>query len=172
MQLSLGPVLYNWAPERWRDFYFRIADDLRQVVGHRDFENLTPLLQQARHQLASVAHHVLQRDVLRTDAELPGFDADALEQVVDQPRESMRAALQRPDQLVELLARHVLQVILQQLERRQLRRGLRRAPWFSLSGCRDRARVHGSNAITSPRSRVTCCARFCSTIPRSSAFRT
>jgi collagenase-like PrtC family protease len=27
VQLSLGPVLYNWAPQRWRDFYFRIADD-------------------------------------------------------------------------------------------------------------------------------------------------
>lgn len=27
MQISLGPVLYNWAPERWRDFYFRIADE-------------------------------------------------------------------------------------------------------------------------------------------------
>ncbi|MGW1425505.1 ubiquinone anaerobic biosynthesis protein UbiV [Bradyrhizobium manausense] len=27
MQLSLGPVLYNWAPERWRDFYFRIAEE-------------------------------------------------------------------------------------------------------------------------------------------------
>ena len=27
MQLSLGPVLYNWTPERWRDFYFRIADE-------------------------------------------------------------------------------------------------------------------------------------------------
>jgi O2-independent ubiquinone biosynthesis protein UbiV len=27
MQLSLGPVLYNWAAERWRDFYFRIADE-------------------------------------------------------------------------------------------------------------------------------------------------
>jgi O2-independent ubiquinone biosynthesis protein UbiV len=27
MQLCLGPVLYNWAPERWRDFYFRIADE-------------------------------------------------------------------------------------------------------------------------------------------------
>lgn len=27
MQLSLGPVLYNWAPNRWRDFYFRIADE-------------------------------------------------------------------------------------------------------------------------------------------------
>lgn len=25
--LSLGPVLFNWRPERWRDFYFRIADE-------------------------------------------------------------------------------------------------------------------------------------------------
>lgn len=23
----LGPVLFNWEPERWRDFYFRIADE-------------------------------------------------------------------------------------------------------------------------------------------------
>jgi collagenase-like PrtC family protease len=27
MQTNLGPVLYNWAAERWRDFYFRIADE-------------------------------------------------------------------------------------------------------------------------------------------------
>ena len=27
MQISLGPVLYNWAPEQWRDFYFRVADE-------------------------------------------------------------------------------------------------------------------------------------------------
>jgi O2-independent ubiquinone biosynthesis protein UbiV len=26
-ELTLGPVLFNWAPERWRDFYFRIADE-------------------------------------------------------------------------------------------------------------------------------------------------
>lgn len=25
--LTLGPVMFNWAPERWRDFYFRIADE-------------------------------------------------------------------------------------------------------------------------------------------------
>ena len=25
--LTLGPVLFNWQPERWRDFYFRIADE-------------------------------------------------------------------------------------------------------------------------------------------------
>lgn len=27
MKLTLGPVLYNWAPATWRDFYFRIADE-------------------------------------------------------------------------------------------------------------------------------------------------
>jgi O2-independent ubiquinone biosynthesis protein UbiV len=26
-ELTLGPVLFNWKPERWRDFYFRIADE-------------------------------------------------------------------------------------------------------------------------------------------------
>ncbi|MDE2227857.1 MAG: U32 family peptidase [Alphaproteobacteria bacterium] len=26
-RLTLGPVLFNWEPERWRDFYFRIADE-------------------------------------------------------------------------------------------------------------------------------------------------
>lgn len=25
--LTLGPVLFNWQPERWRDFYFEIADE-------------------------------------------------------------------------------------------------------------------------------------------------
>ena len=26
-KLTLGPVLFNWAPEAWRDFYLRIADE-------------------------------------------------------------------------------------------------------------------------------------------------
>jgi O2-independent ubiquinone biosynthesis protein UbiV len=25
--VTLGPVLFNWEPEKWRDFYFRIADE-------------------------------------------------------------------------------------------------------------------------------------------------
>ncbi len=25
--LTLGPVLFNWSPETWRDFYFRMADE-------------------------------------------------------------------------------------------------------------------------------------------------
>ncbi len=27
MTLTMGPLLFNWAPERWRDFYARIADE-------------------------------------------------------------------------------------------------------------------------------------------------
>lgn len=26
-QLTMGPVLFNWEPEAWRDFYYRIADE-------------------------------------------------------------------------------------------------------------------------------------------------
>ena len=26
-KLTMGPVLYNWSAEKWRDFYFRIADE-------------------------------------------------------------------------------------------------------------------------------------------------
>ena len=26
-EVTLGPVTFNWAPESWRDFYFRIADE-------------------------------------------------------------------------------------------------------------------------------------------------
>ncbi len=26
-EITLGPVLFNWNPENWRDFYFRIADE-------------------------------------------------------------------------------------------------------------------------------------------------
>jgi collagenase-like PrtC family protease len=26
-ELTIGPVLFNWAPEVWRDFYFRMADE-------------------------------------------------------------------------------------------------------------------------------------------------
>jgi len=26
-KLTLGPVMFNWSPDKWRDFYFRIADE-------------------------------------------------------------------------------------------------------------------------------------------------
>ena len=27
LKLTMGPVLFNWEPDAWRDFYFRIADE-------------------------------------------------------------------------------------------------------------------------------------------------
>lgn len=27
VKLTLGPVLFNWTPEKWRDFYFKISDE-------------------------------------------------------------------------------------------------------------------------------------------------
>lgn len=33
-RLSLGPVLFNWQSERWRDFYLRIADEADVDVVH------------------------------------------------------------------------------------------------------------------------------------------
>ena len=29
MKLTLGPILFNWEADAWRDFYFRIADEAR-----------------------------------------------------------------------------------------------------------------------------------------------
>lgn len=47
MQLTLGPVLYNWKPEEWRDFYFRIADEApvdNVVVGEVVCSKRSPFL--------------------------------------------------------------------------------------------------------------------------------
>src|SRR5690606_372507 len=53
-------------------------------------------------------------------------DAHALEQVVDQPAEPQRAALERRDELKRILGRVVAERLLQELDRRGLRgeRGL------------------------------------------------
>jgi len=48
MQLTLGPVLYHWQPEHWRDFYFRIADEApvdTVVVGEAVCSKRTPFKQ-------------------------------------------------------------------------------------------------------------------------------
>ena len=34
MEITLGPVLFNWPAEQWRDFYFRIADEADVDVVH------------------------------------------------------------------------------------------------------------------------------------------
>ena len=48
MQLTLGPVLYHWSPDRWRDFYYRVADEApvdTVVVGEVVCSKRTPFKQ-------------------------------------------------------------------------------------------------------------------------------
>ncbi|MCB2103068.1 MAG: U32 family peptidase [Rhodobacterales bacterium] len=48
MGLTLGPVLFNWAPETWRDFHFRIADEApvdTVVVGETVCPKRAPFLE-------------------------------------------------------------------------------------------------------------------------------
>jgi collagenase-like PrtC family protease len=48
VQLTLGPVLFNWAPDIWRDFYFRIADEApvdNVIVGEVVCSKRTPFFQ-------------------------------------------------------------------------------------------------------------------------------
>lgn len=48
MQLTLGPVLYHWSPERWRDFYYRMADEAQidvVVVGEAVCSKRAPFKQ-------------------------------------------------------------------------------------------------------------------------------
>lgn len=48
-QLSLGPVLFNWKPEFWRDFYYRIADEspiARVYIGEVVCSKRTPFFEQ------------------------------------------------------------------------------------------------------------------------------
>ncbi|CCQ75245.1 U32 family peptidase [Magnetospira sp. QH-2] len=65
-KLTLGPVYYNWEPERWRDFYFRIADEapvntvcLGEVVCSKRQPFLDPVLPEAIERLQAAGKEVL-----------------------------------------------------------------------------------------------------------------
>jgi collagenase-like PrtC family protease len=72
-ELTLGPVLFNWAPERWRDFYFRIADEapvtsvyLGEVICSKRAPLFEPQLEAVATRLAAAGKTV----VLSTLAEV------------------------------------------------------------------------------------------------------
>lgn len=47
-RISIGPILFNWSPERWRDFYFRIADEspvARVYIGEVICSKRTPFFE-------------------------------------------------------------------------------------------------------------------------------
>ncbi|WP_022720954.1 U32 family peptidase [Rhodopseudomonas sp. B29] len=66
MQLTLGPVLFNWNAELWRDFYFRIADEapvdsvvVGEVVCSKRSPFFEPHLPEVIERLAAAGKKVL-----------------------------------------------------------------------------------------------------------------
>lgn len=65
-KLSLGPVLFYWKPEAWRDFYFRIADEadidtvfLGEVVCSKRLGVFAPHIQAVRDRLQAAGKEVV-----------------------------------------------------------------------------------------------------------------
>ena len=104
----------------------RIALHDRQIGGQLDLERLAALREEAAEHLGRILDDLRQRDRLAPDAQLPGLDAHALEQVVDQARQPQRAALQRGHERLQLVLGHLPEAVVQQLDRGELR-GERRA---------------------------------------------
>ncbi len=93
--LSLGPVLYNWSAEDWRDFYFRIADEaplqrvyLGEVVCSKRTPFFTPYLPEVAERLVSGSKEVVystlalimseaEMDAVRALAEIPDILIEA-----------------------------------------------------------------------------------------------
>jgi collagenase-like PrtC family protease len=66
MKISLGPVLFNWPAEKWRDFYFRIADEadvdvvhLGEVVCAKRQPFFAPYLAEVAERLAAAGKRVV-----------------------------------------------------------------------------------------------------------------
>ena len=76
------------------------------AVADLHLDALTALRDQRLDELARRDDRVVDHDVLMANRELPGLDAHALEQVVDEPREPLRAAMQRGDELALTLDVH------------------------------------------------------------------
>lgn len=65
-KLTLGPVLFNWKPETWRDFYFRIADEaevdtvcLGEVVCAKRAPFFAPLIPEVAERLSNAGKEVV-----------------------------------------------------------------------------------------------------------------
>jgi len=88
--ICLGPILFNWKPEAWRDFYFRIADEApvetvclgevvcskRSVLFEPHFESVAERLKaRGKTVVYSTLSEVmlkLDRQVVKSVCELPG----------------------------------------------------------------------------------------------------
>jgi len=90
--LTLGPVLFNWAPETWRDFYFGIADEapvdivfVGEVVCSKRAPFFEPVLADVVERLTSAGKQVVFSTLalIMNERELEGVralagDADLL----------------------------------------------------------------------------------------------
>ena len=66
MSLTLGPVLFNWEPEKWRDFYYRVADEapidhviLGEIVCSKRAPFFTPHIPDVLKRLESAGKKVI-----------------------------------------------------------------------------------------------------------------
>ncbi|MBI2236513.1 MAG: U32 family peptidase [Magnetospirillum sp.] len=80
-KLTLGPVLFNWAPEKMRDFYFRIADEaavdsvcVGEVVCSKRTPFFAPFLPEVIERLGAAGKEVVLSSLalIMTERELDG----------------------------------------------------------------------------------------------------
>lgn len=107
-KLTMGPVLFNWKPEAWRDFYFRIADEspvdsvcIGEVVCSKREPFLSPFIPEIIERLKSAGKEVVlstlalvmskrDRDIIRDVVGMDGVlieanDVSALPFLKDTP---------------------------------------------------------------------------------------
>jgi collagenase-like PrtC family protease len=84
-KLTLGPLLFHWQPEAWRDFYFRIADEadidtvcIGEVVCSKRMPFLTPLIPDVVARLTAAGKEVVLSSLALIMSERELADATAL----------------------------------------------------------------------------------------------
>jgi len=93
-EITLGPVLFNWQPERWRDFYFGIADEgaisavyLGEVVCSKRSPLFLPHFEEVSERLAAAGKTV----IFSTLSEV----------MLNLDRQAVKSVCASPDALVE-----------------------------------------------------------------------
>ena len=88
-KLTLGPVLFNWPAEVWRDFYFRVADEaaldsvcLGEVVCSKRAPFLEPMLPDVVERLEAAGKEVVHSTLalIMSEAEMESVRALAGEE--------------------------------------------------------------------------------------------
>ena len=84
-KLTLGPVLFHWQPEAWRDFYYCIADEadvdtvcVGEVVCSKRMPFLTPLIPEVVARLTAAGKEVVLSSLALIMSERELDDATAL----------------------------------------------------------------------------------------------